>query len=112
MGLKKLMLLKYWRAPGRSGTAIALALAALAVAACGSPAEPTREAPAATAAQATVPAATGSPEDPSSTAANDAEPQGDLAAKFTLPSAQGDSVSLESFAGDRNVVLVFYRGFW
>jgi peroxiredoxin len=31
---------------------------------------------------------------------------------FTLPSASGDEVSLESFAGDKNVVLVFYRGFW
>ena len=40
------------------------------------------------------------------------EPQGDVAPKFTLPSAAGESVSLESFAGDKNVVLVFYRGFW
>ncbi len=31
---------------------------------------------------------------------------------FTLPTAAGESVSLGSFAGDRNVVLVFYRGFW
>ena len=31
---------------------------------------------------------------------------------FTLPTAAGESVSLDSFAGDRNVVLVFYRGFW
>ena len=36
----------------------------------------------------------------------------DVAPKFTLPSAAGESVSLESFAGDKNVVLVFYRGFW
>jgi peroxiredoxin len=31
---------------------------------------------------------------------------------FTLPSAAGQNVSLASFAGDKNVVLVFYRGFW
>ena len=31
---------------------------------------------------------------------------------FTLPSAQEGSVSLASFAGEQNVVLVFYRGFW
>ena len=34
------------------------------------------------------------------------------APRFTLPSASGESVSLASFAGDKNVVLVFYRGFW
>ena len=31
---------------------------------------------------------------------------------FTLPSATGDAVSLESFRGVRPVVLVFYRAFW
>lgn len=31
---------------------------------------------------------------------------------FTLPSAPDGSVSLDSYAGERNVVLVFYRGFW
>lgn len=31
---------------------------------------------------------------------------------FTLPSASGDQVSLDSYAGKNNVVLVFYRGFW
>ena len=35
-----------------------------------------------------------------------------IAPKFTLPSATGESISLASFAGDNNVVLVFYRGFW
>ena len=32
---------------------------------------------------------------------------------FVLPSApRGDLVSLESYIGQKNVVLVFYRGFW
>ncbi len=31
---------------------------------------------------------------------------------FTLPSAPDGDVSLASYAGERNVVLVFYRGFW
>ena len=31
---------------------------------------------------------------------------------FTLPSATGDAVNLESFRGVRPVVLVFYRAFW
>ena len=95
----------------RFGVVAALALAVLALAACGSAAQPTDEAPVATAEPATAPAATpggGS----GSTGAADPEPQGDIAPKFTLPSAAGDSVSLDSFAGDRNVVLVFYRGFW
>ena len=31
---------------------------------------------------------------------------------FTLPSGLNGEVSLDSYAGERNVVLVFYRGFW
>ena len=31
---------------------------------------------------------------------------------FTLPSALGSQISLDSYAGKNNVVLVFYRGFW
>ena len=74
--------------------------------ACGASNEPTQDSPA-----ATSPAATH--EDESTSAASD-EPElpGDVAPKFTLPSATGESVSLASFAGDKNVVLVFYRGFW
>ncbi len=34
------------------------------------------------------------------------------APRFQLPSVQGEIVSLESYAGQRNVVLIFYRGFW
>ena len=32
--------------------------------------------------------------------------------RFELPSASGDTVSLESYIRDKNVVLVFYRAFW
>lgn len=37
---------------------------------------------------------------------------GELAPGFTLPSAAGVDIALESFRGDKQVVLVFYRGFW
>ncbi len=36
----------------------------------------------------------------------------ETAYRFTLPSASDVDVSLGSYAGERNVVLVFYRGFW
>ena len=36
----------------------------------------------------------------------------EVAQPFTLPSGLEGEVSLDSYAGDRNVVLVFYRGFW
>lgn len=42
-------------------------------------------------------------------------PAADSGAKakgFTLPSATGGTVSLDSYLGDKNVVLVFYRAFW
>ena len=93
-----------------SVAATLLVIASLA--ACGSADEPiAEEAPAATAEPATAPAST--PEDPSASADTpEPEPQGDVAPMFTLPTAAGESVSLDSFAGDRNVVLVFYRGFW
>ncbi len=37
---------------------------------------------------------------------------GTVAHTFTLPSTEGVDVSLESYRGDRNVVLVFYRAYW
>ena len=40
------------------------------------------------------------------------ETPGEMAQLFQLPNADGDLVSLESYRGDKNVVLVFYRGFW
>lgn len=106
-----------WKSPRRFLAIIAVVLAVLALAACGSSAEPTEVAPAPTATPAEATAATQPPATVADESATDSptvepEPQGDIAPKFTLPSASGDSVSLDSFAGDRNVVLVFYRGFW
>ncbi len=37
---------------------------------------------------------------------------GDEAPDFTLVSLAGPPVRLSSFRGDKNVVLVFYRGHW
>ena len=37
---------------------------------------------------------------------------GDVAYGFDLPSAAGPRHSLESYRGESNVVLVFYRAFW
>jgi len=37
---------------------------------------------------------------------------GDEAPDFTLASLAGAPVSLSSFQGEKNVVLVFYRGHW
>lgn len=99
---------------GKCGFLLTLAAAFLltaVIAACGSSAEPTAEAPEATTESATAPPTTAGG-DPGSASSGEVEPQGDVAPKFTLPSATGDSVSLSTFAGDRNVVLVFYRGFW
>ncbi|MCH7736659.1 MAG: hypothetical protein IH872_04565 [Chloroflexi bacterium] len=36
----------------------------------------------------------------------------EVAYTFTLPSGLRGEVSLETYAGKQNVVLVFYRGFW
>ena len=35
-----------------------------------------------------------------------------LAPLFVLPGASGGEVSLETYAGENNVVLVFYMGLW
>ena len=37
---------------------------------------------------------------------------GAVAPDFTLESKDGESVSLSSFRGKKNVVMVFYRGYW
>ena len=37
---------------------------------------------------------------------------GDTAPGFTLPSTAGIDRTLESYRGDKNVVVVFYRAFW
>jgi cytochrome oxidase Cu insertion factor (SCO1/SenC/PrrC family) len=31
---------------------------------------------------------------------------------FTLESSEGEQVTLSSYRGEKNVVLVFYRGYW
>ena len=36
----------------------------------------------------------------------------ETAYRFTLPSVPDGDVSLDSYAGERNVVSVFYKGFW
>lgn len=89
---------------GRIVGTVALCLVVLALAACGSAAEPE----ATTAPPATeAPVAATSEEATASTA-----PSAKLAPTFELPNAAGETVSLASYAGDKNVVLVFYRGFW
>lgn len=37
---------------------------------------------------------------------------GDVAPDFSLESFSGDTVALSDFRGEKNVVLVFYRGHW
>lgn len=37
---------------------------------------------------------------------------GDVAPDFTLASLAGPPVTLSDFRGEKNVVLVFYRGHW
>lgn len=37
---------------------------------------------------------------------------GDVAPDFTLPSYRGDTLTLSDARGDRDILLVFYRGHW
>ena len=37
---------------------------------------------------------------------------GDMAPGFTLKSATGGEHTLESYRGDKNLVVIFYRAFW
>jgi hypothetical protein len=37
---------------------------------------------------------------------------GDLAPDFSLVSLAGPVVTLSDFRGEKNVILVFYRGYW
>ena len=82
------------------GMATAMAMALTTLAACGAAAEPTTapDTPAAPAGQ--------------QAAAEETASQATLAPTFELPNAAGETVSLASYMGDKNVVLVFYRGFW
>ena len=40
------------------------------------------------------------------------EPSGSAAPRFSLPSANYETVALDSYIGEKSVVLVFYRAFW
>jgi cytochrome oxidase Cu insertion factor (SCO1/SenC/PrrC family) len=37
---------------------------------------------------------------------------GDIAPDFSLVAYSGDTITLSDFRGEKNVVLVFYRGHW
>jgi hypothetical protein len=37
---------------------------------------------------------------------------GSLAPDFSLETVRGDTLTLSAFQGEKNVVLVFYRGHW
>ena len=96
-------------AAARLGVLVAVTLALIAIVACGSAAEPEATvAPAATEA----PAAASTNDESSAADAESEAPAAMLAPTFELPNAKGETVSLASYAGERNVVLVFYRGFW
>lgn len=77
---------------------LASGLAALGLlAACGAPNSPASVAPI------------------SSSATSSTTPASDVPAEaidFTLPSASGDMLSLSSYRGSQNVMVVFYRAFW
>ncbi len=93
-----------------AGLAVALALVVMALAACGSEsAQSTPDSP-----QPTAPPATAVPTPGADSAATmeAPEPASNTAPKFELSNAIGETVSLGSYAGSKNVVLVFYRGFW
>ncbi len=87
---------------------MAAVLLFVAMAACGGAAEPSAGETQSAATAASSPAET----DAGSTASEPAPPAANIAPKFELPGARGETVSLASYAGDKNVVLVFYRGFW
>lgn len=86
-----------------SGPAFALLVTAVGLAACGAP-EPVEEA---------IPVVLG-PADGRDLPGTDLERVrvGDLAPDFSLESLAGPVVTLSSFRGQKNVVLVFYRGYW
>ena len=56
-----------------------------------------------------APAATTAPEPDESAAAPEV---GDTAPDFELAAASGSDMSLASYRGEKNVVVVFYRAFW
>lgn len=95
------MLTLFPRAFGRASIAVALFHVTLMLAARGTAAEPQPTAPPATAAQAT----SADDDNAGATAAS-----ARLAPTFELPNAAGETVSLASYTGGKNVALDFYRG--
>jgi cytochrome oxidase Cu insertion factor (SCO1/SenC/PrrC family) len=109
---------------------IAVAAAAVVLTACGEDAEPAAPAaevkyaateapapPTATDTPAPPPAPTpqatpASVPQPPATPTPPAAPARAAAVDFSLPSAQGPQYTLNSFAGQQPVVVVFYRAFW
>ena len=108
------------------------AVALLLVAACGdssstddskvAPTTPAATKPASTSTPTPPPpTSTPAPSQPSPTATSAPEPDeaavaapevGDPAPDFELAAASGSDMSLASYRGDKNVVVVFYRAFW
>ena len=109
---------------------IAVAAAAVVLTACGEDAEPAAPAaevkyaaieapapPTATDTPAPPPAPTPQPTptsdpQPPATPTPPPAPARTAAVGFSLPSAQGPQYTLNSFAGQQPVVVVFYRAFW
>jgi len=112
MDTNRTMPAKFIAALLRSIPLAALLTAALAVAGCGAAAEPTAPAMPAASFPTAAPASAEPADDPAVAASAESQRAGEVAPKFELPNAQGESVSLASYAGEKNVVLVFYRGFW
>ncbi len=97
----------FLRVFGHSVAIVSMSLALFALAACGASSEPEpTSAPAATDPPASAVSEEGS------TVTETSAPSAMMAPGFELPNAKGETVSLASYAGDKNVVLVFYRGFW
>ena len=103
---------------------IAVAAAAVVLTACGEDAEPAAPAaevkyaaieapapPTATDTPAPPPAPTPQPT-PTIRCPQPPAPARTAAVGFSLPSAQGPQYTLNSFAGQQPVVVVFYRAFW
>ena len=91
------------------GLAVLSIALALAAAACGSAAQPSADAPTASTPQVTTAPA---PDDGAAPQADESTAQAKTAPRFELTSSTGETVSLDSYIGNKNVVVVFYRGFW
>ena len=96
----------------RLATAAMLGLAIAALAACGGAAAPPTAAPEPTSASTVGEGEQAAIVDEHMTGTEAPAPSVMMAPTFELPNAAGETVTLASYAGDKNVVLVFYRGFW